>query len=151
MQAYWCLLARGSALVAALRLSVPALGTAALFHFLVYTLAALARDLRAAAPAGAGAYHQPPPGAAASPRCLRNAMHIPGALTMKKTCMSGPANTRPFTQQMRDIKRGVQGIYGTAPRQLQNWNWQDPKPHCLMIRHRGLRGGTQFKSTCLVK
>ena len=29
-----------------------------------------------------------------------------------------------FTQQMRHAKRGVHGLYGTAPRQLQNWNWK---------------------------
>ena len=37
-------------------------------------------------------------------------------------------HTCQFTREMRHGKRGVLGLYGTSPRQLRNWNWQDPSP-----------------------
>ena len=59
-----------------------------------------------------------------------------------------------FTQQMRHDKRGarVRGLYGTAPRQLQNWNWQDPKAPLPADPPQGTQGGgIQLKSKCRSK
>ena len=55
---------------------------------------------------------------------------------------------------IHSVNEARQGLYeckGSMPLprgNSKNWNWQDPKLNCLLTHHRGLRGGTQFKSKC---
>ena len=42
---------------------------------------------------------------------------------------------------MRHGKSGVQGLYGTAPGQLQNWHWQDPQAALPADPPQGTQGG----------
>ena len=78
--------------------------------------------------------------------------HYRRCLVYINPCLCGslplalPFHSVNEVRQARTQPRSAGALYDTAPRQLQNWNWQDPKPHCPLTHHRGLRGGTQPQS-----